>query len=218
MPYRPQTSLTHAIFSILIFVCCTSTFGLEVQTPYSFSQKPYLHPKIIQDLSTWSSDKGDQIVAINIIDAMGSNRYFGDVKTEESAQSHPFVFHEDREKCDESTCANPPFFGYRLLGTTPSGVTVLITKSGGGGTGIFESLLLVSFDKDKGFSYDKKADVLRLNRDRLLLKKLSEFPLGDRRIGKISLRGDTIHIGKDASKSSGGLFAQGAAIKVEYGR
>jgi len=32
--------------------------------PYSFVQAPYIHPEIVQDLTTWPSDQGDWIIAI----------------------------------------------------------------------------------------------------------------------------------------------------------
>jgi len=41
---------------------------------FTFKGHP-IHPAIIQDLTTWISDGGDQVISINLADSMRSNRY-----------------------------------------------------------------------------------------------------------------------------------------------
>jgi hypothetical protein len=180
-----------------IVACCTafagcSARGGEAEAPCSFSRPPFVHPKVIEDLSTWLSDSGDQVVAINLLDAQGSNRYHGDVLARESPGEAPFVY--VREGAE--------MFGYRHVGTTTSGVEVLRTASCGGGTGVFVNLMLVRLDRDLGVTADWDRLVVRPERRRLLLRKLGEIALGDRWDGTLRIEGDKLFVGKDE-----GVFA-----------
>ena len=62
--------------------------------PFSFGHAPFISPRIIQDLSAWISDHGDQIVAINVLESQDSNRYFGNVQVRKVEGQPPFVFNE----------------------------------------------------------------------------------------------------------------------------
>jgi hypothetical protein len=110
--------------------------------PCSFSCAPFVHPNIIQDLTTWLSDTGDQVVAINLLDAQESNRYSGDVHVRATGGSFPYVYvkKEDGE------------FAYRYVGTTESGIHVVETSDRGSGSGMFNSLLLLTIELDSGIS------------------------------------------------------------------
>src|SRR5512134_2511919 len=127
----PVASLSGAVLAwcILLAGCSASSRRAEA-IPYSFSKPPYVHPKIIEDLSTWLSDSGDQVVAINLLDAQGSNRYHGDVLTREAPGEAPFVYVRDGRET----------FGYEHVGMTRSGIHVLRTSACGGGTGVFVNL------------------------------------------------------------------------------
>lgn len=184
---------------------------------YFFDHKPFIQPKIIEDLSTWVSDTGEQVVAINLPGSMGTNRYFADIKTDGNAR--PFVYYEDTDACQDAQCpGGPPSFGYRLIGRTPSGIYVLFTESSGGGSGRFRNLLLVSLTKDKGLSFNKKTDVLRLDRARWLIRRLAEITLGDRYEGDIRVQGNEIHVGRDRYSHSAGFFPKDTTLKLELTR
>ena len=47
---------------------------------YSFITPEFINPQILDDLSGWLSDTGDQIVSINISESNRSNRYHGRLK------------------------------------------------------------------------------------------------------------------------------------------
>jgi hypothetical protein len=95
---------------------------------------------------------------------------------------------------------------------------VLLTNFSGGGSGQFRNLLLVSLEKDKGLSYDKKNNALRLDRERWIIKKLDEIVLGDRYDGKITVKGNELRIGKDNFTGSGGEIKKDTTLKIEVVR
>ncbi|MCK5708612.1 MAG: hypothetical protein KAI43_13270 [Candidatus Aureabacteria bacterium] len=163
------------------------SFATEQKVEYFFNKKPYISPRIIQDLSTWISDGGDQVVAINLKDSQGSNRYFGDVFVNGTEGKSPFVY---TEKGSES-------FGYRYVGVTDSGVYVLYFEDDTGGSGSFRSLMFVIFEHDKGITIDWDNSSINSTKERLLIKKLGEVALGDRWFGDLKLEGNKLYIGKD---------------------
>jgi hypothetical protein len=202
---------------IAVLICGTLFAAQRNNVQYFFDKKPYIHPRIIEDLTTWISDSGEQVVAINLLESMNTNRYYGDIK--ESGKKPPFIYYEKTGECKETGCLNgPPSFGYQFIGKSSSGVIVLLTESSGGGTGLFTNLLLVSVEKDKGLSYDQKNKMLRLNRERWLIKKLGDIALGDRYDGNISVKGDVLLIGKDKNSYPSGLFKKDTAIKIDLVR
>jgi hypothetical protein len=186
---------------------CQSTYSIssrlsERELQYSFSKPPYIHPKIIQDLITWISDTGDQIIEINLVDAQDSNRYFGDILVKEVPNGpFPFVYVEERHAEDVA----PPYFGYRYVGTTTSGIHVLRTALDGGGSGTFVTLVFLSIHREKGASFVQDNGPRPPSIDRVVLHKEGEFALGDRWEGNLSVRGNTVFIGKDRGWFSGSM-------------
>lgn len=164
----------------------TFTIGEGDDSTCSFISRPFIHPTIIKDMMCWLSDLGDQVVAINLVEAQGSNRYFGDIKVRELEGSHPYV--EVRVGRDD--------FGYRYVGQTSSGVHVLATSSSGG-SATFRNLLLLKVEEDKGCSVDWDRKLVSLDKRRLLLRKIGQISLGDRWGGELSVKGNELLIGKD---------------------
>ena len=160
----------------------------SVGWPYSFVQAPFVHPRIVGDLSTWLSDVGDQVVAINLLDAQRSNRYSGSISVDEFDERCPYVYWEaDGERSE---------FGCQYVGMTESRVHVLYTSSSGGGSGVFKSLMILAITSDAGIDWNGHA-VLRDDRERLLVNKLGEFGLGDRWAGDLRVGGNTLTLGPD---------------------
>jgi hypothetical protein len=85
-------------------------------------------------------------------------------------------------------------FSYTVEGVTENGVFVLQAQEwGGGGTGVFPSLLFVRIRQDMGFG-ELKDDKLDLTRKRILIEILGEIPLGDRVSSDIKIDGNTVMI------------------------
>ena len=157
------------------------------ENPCSFSSPPYVHPKIIEDLMTWISDRGDQVVAINLLEAQDSNRYSGEVVVREVPGKGPLV----------CVCSEKEEFAYQHIGRTTSGIHVLCTSDWRGGSDVFKNLLLLRIEDDKGLAVDWGRQSVHLSRRRLLLRKLGEIGLGDRWAGELKVKGNELFIGTD---------------------
>ena len=203
----------------LAFVGCASPSSWHVDVPredfqYSFTRAPYIHPTIIQDLTSWLSDGGDQVVAINLLEAQNSNRYFGEVHVRKMAGEHPFVYVKgDKEQ-----------FGYQYVGKTESGVHVLYTSDWGGGSGVFKCLMFVVFERDRGTFTHPDRPLIDLGRERLLIKKLGETTLGGTYAGRLEITGNQLLIGKDtgwfsvSGGTGGGGPTQDVSLRLDITR
>jgi hypothetical protein len=164
------------------------------QEYFSYSGQP-IHPKIIEDLTTWLSDGGDQVVSISLDDSQQCNRYFGDIKIKPIEGENPYIFYREEGS----------YFGYQYLGNTDSGVNILGISESGGGSGIFKSLLFVKIEEDYGITFNDDTNVIKKDRKRILVKKLGSVILGDRYSGELKIEGNRLLIGKDT-----GDFANGS--------
>ncbi|HLK91961.1 MAG TPA: lysozyme inhibitor LprI family protein [Polyangia bacterium] len=184
---------------------------------YSFTKAPFVSPKIINDLSTGVADQGDQVLAIDLSDSEESNRYAGDVKVVKTGNRNPYV--ATREEPVEGDSEPPPEFGYRFVGRTASGIDVLFTSESGGGSGVFESLMLVRVSEETGapsITPDSgPRQTMTFRGKRLVIRKLGEIGLGDRWDGELGVRGDEISIGADRGWFSDRTKTPGRVVKVE---
>jgi hypothetical protein len=149
-----------------------------------------INPMIIKDLSTWISDGGDQVVAINLLQSQNTNRYFNyrDYKIEKHGKY--FSVKLDLPLEDQDSTA---FFKYTVEGVTDNGVFVIKTVENGGGSGYFYNLLFVRIREDSGFG-NIENEKLALNRKRILIEKLGEIPLGDRTSPDIKVEKNNVRI------------------------
>jgi uncharacterized protein len=164
---------------------------IEDPTSLSFVKPPYINPQIVEELTTWTSDHGDQVVAINLADSQKSNRFFGGALTGKGSGKNPFVYYQSK-----FNLAHVPDheFGYIYLGQTASGVHVLHIKSCCE-AGMPQELLFVTIEPDLALSApdpSNKTMVLKRDRKRLLIRKLGAFRLGDHWGGKVELRGGDV--------------------------
>lgn len=81
------------------------------------------------------------------------------------------------------------FVEYRHIGTTRNGLHILVVMVDGGGSGVFEDVLWVKLVRDTVWEDGKK-------RDRTMLVRMGQFPLGDRDDGVVILNGAKLSIGK----------------------
>lgn len=172
----------------------------------SFDKEPFINPKIIHDLTTWLADTGNQVVAIDLLDAQNSNRYFCELKIEHIRNKNPIISYQDE---DGET------FAYQLIGKTETNIYVLRTCEYGQGSGVFEELLFVKLEKEKFINYSPNTASLNLTSERLVIKKLGSIPLGDRYDGEIKIEGDKLFIEKDENNFSG-VFNKDTVIKLDY--
>jgi len=200
MTIRIKFALACALFS------ATSCFAGAEEPAYSFAKAPFIHPAIIKDLSTWLSDNGDQVVAINLLDSVESNRYHGEIGV--SGKKNPSVSYINKDDEDDED----EWFAYRLVGRLDNGVYVLRISDG-----YFMSLLLVTIEQDQGLLLDEKFQLVP--KKRVLIKKFSEISLGYKYGGDVTTRGNTIYIQADLMPDgSPGLFPVDTTVRVQRGR
>jgi uncharacterized protein len=186
--------------------------GREVS--YSFTKAPFINPKIINDLATELSDEGDQVLAINLSDSETSNRYACDVKVAKTGNRYPYVYSQDPVEGSD----RPAEFGYRYVGRTTTGLDVLFTSESGGGSGVFEGLMLVRLSEESGApSFEPTSgsvQTLTFRKKRLVIKKVGEIGLGDRWDGILTVSGNEISIGKDTGALSRVEEAPARVVKI----
>ena len=207
--------------ALFILTACTaradeSNFDVPaVDAPYSFVRAPFVHPRIVKDLSTWLSDAGDQVVAVNLVDSQRSNRYFGAVGVVEAEGKCPYVYWDDPEEASVR-------FGYRYVGMTDSGVHVLFTSDIGGGSGRFVNLMLFTIEFDNGIvccDWDRQTTI-KADKKRIIMRKLGEIGLGDRWSGELRITGNDLHVGRDegwfteSGGTGGGWLSYNRAARV----
>ncbi len=165
--------------------------------PYSFTNEPFVNPRLIDDLLSWISDSGDQVVAINLLEAQNCNRYSSTAERWDNERaktlwgSNPVVGYNERGE------GNSGWLSYVSLGQTDSGVHVLVISQNTGGSMTLRRLLFLTVESDMGLSHDWDDPVIRQTRPRLLLKSLGNIVLGDRWAGTLRVEGNQLLVGAD---------------------
>ena len=147
-----------------------------------------INPMIIKELSSWISDTGDQVTAISLEDSQKSNKFFCEHYTI-TKEGHFFNVKSSNnpENLDEETQ-----FNYTVHGVTKDGIFILETTDWSGGTGVFSHVLFVRFRQDMAFETGNKT--VTLSRNRLLIEKMGEIPLGDRTYSEFTLKRNILTI------------------------
>jgi hypothetical protein len=153
---------------LFVFILLGVTAHAQQIGEWSFTKEPFINPRIIEDLSTWISDNGDQVVAINLLESQNCNRYFVDsILSRPRDSGFPLVYYNRDRK--EGWPNFPDFFGYQYVGQTKNGIYVLHTTDQEGGALRSEEILFLKVEKDKGLDDNAKP------KERLLLKKIGEI-------------------------------------------
>ena len=160
-----------------------------------------VHPKIIEDMITWISDSGDQTVAINLEDSQGSNKYnFYEGLSASIVNKNLWVKIEHDDG----------FFSYDFHGVSDNGIMVLGTAENGGGSGVFQQLMLfrikevavlelqhdtleedISWSPSTDYGYEilksKNSRISKSDKKIIYLEKVYKFLLGDRNYHSVSI-------------------------------
>jgi hypothetical protein len=124
-----------------------------------------------------------------------SNRFFGDLSIKE-IEREKWVWYD-----------NPKgwYFAYKCIGTSPSGIHILLCQDNGGGSGVFISLIFLILQTDEAL---KQSGEKLEKHHRVLLKTLGSIGLGDRYYGQVSYENNVLKVGKDLSPMKhGGLIS-----------
>lgn len=180
---------TPLILSVLISVSCSTSAESQALSEFRFQGKP-IHPGAIQLLIGHLADLLPVITAVELEGWTRSNECRAGSITRDDFQEW-----ESSEK---------QVFGYDHIGTTKSGSHVLTTyEYGGGGSGIWEYLILVRLHVERTSEGGE-------TRARTILKSVGGIFLGDREGSLVSLAGNRITIapgrGSRASRTESLVF------------
>lgn len=145
---------------------------VQIDKDFTYRGKS-IHPRAIKDLTSWVADTLPGPIAVDVAGTFDTIRYFGDYKIQENGN----VFIDLTQEPLEDT----GWFSYRHLGRLANGLHVIRTFDNGGGTGVFQSILLLECLID----YEYKDNGQR--RSMLILRRRGEFGIGDRYDGKITV-------------------------------
>jgi hypothetical protein len=162
----------------------------EANEHFAFRGKP-INPLAIHELLPWLSDTLPGPVAVDIAGTYGSNRYSGQYTKGKDGTVSIDLKAEGRSSAENGPTAG--YLRYKRLGVLANGIQVLRTWENAGGSGLFNSLLLVRCVVD----YEYTGNGSR--RYRLVLWRVGECTLGDRYDGLIEVRSQSnrIRIGAD---------------------
>ena len=203
-------------------------------TKYSFTSMPLIHPKIVSDLLGYTSDTGDQVVAINLRDSNTSNRYFGDVATspplDSMEPSWSWVYSVDPKPNSNRTAESGLYpwhayrgltwYAYRYTGSTQSGLDVIHARRSSGVAGVENYVVFTRMEVDRGVDYPPPRELERHApagpevRDRELIRLVGRISLGDRWLGTVEVEeNDVVVRGRDLYErcESGGVTGLEAA-------
>jgi hypothetical protein len=156
-------------------------FAGDLSSParqFYFNGKP-IHPLLIKKFEPWVSDARPPIVTeLNLTAAWDSNEYAANFKT-------------DSDGTVSIAIPEGGSFSYRPLGTSSKGVHILRTFSSGGGSGVFQAVLLLRTQTRLA----PLADGVKTS-EQVFLQVLRRFPLGDRDDAEVTVKEDRVLIGK----------------------
>jgi hypothetical protein len=151
----------------------TQPSRIDEANVFQFRGRP-IHPACVMQLGT---ELSDSFPAVGAVDVAGCT----------DTRQHLAVF-TVRDGWIRMDLKDGGWFAYRHLGVSSGGTHVLQTQSSGGGTGLFEDLLLIRFHRDRVRENGKV-------RDRLLITSVGSFTLGDRDDGEITFGGNKVILG-----------------------
>ncbi len=169
---------------LLVFSLCTAFLLIvsikaenDKHAVVYLDKEPYVNPKMIEDMTAWLSDLGDQVIALDLLGSQNSNRYVCHIRTRDTGDQLPFVYYEEGQRS----------FGYQYIGKTSGGIDVIHTIASDSGSGVFHELMFVVFENDKYLSFNDNRSIADYSANRQILKKIGAVPLGEGFQGSLTI-------------------------------
>ncbi len=163
---------------------------LEAQAHFTFAGHP-IPPCFLTDFAGGpdaddfgTAPVGNRISAVAVQGLFDVKESYNDWELDPIIDDNGVHWVNARHREDPAFC-----FGYRFLGTTPSGVTVVETYGRTGGSGTFLGAMFLRFEMQT-VSVAKKD-----RKDRLVMRFLDEYTWGDRVYRDLKLTGNTLWLG-----------------------
>ncbi len=185
-------SLTARLVSCSVLYMATLGFSSEPST--SFTNKPFVHPKLVEELVSAPFEKSgsDQVVAVDLFGSRGANRYCcEEYAVVDDPGRGAYVSYEKWEDGRHHS------FGYQFVGQSDSGIVVLHARESDGGSGVWHQLLFLTIVEDHGLEVSPDGKSLNLTKHRSLVKKLGCHFLDDRWKGFLKVEGNSLFIGEN---------------------
>ncbi len=176
---------------------------VEAQSHFTFKGKP-IPPFFIADFyggpgasDFWLRETGSRIsaVAVEGLFIKGDGSYVGSV-IEDRRDAGGFIsFYPPSDEPDRPR--GNGYFGYKFVGTTPSGVTVLENIGNTGGSGTCVGVVFIRFEMESiGVTEAAK-------QERLVMRFLGAKSWGDRVYRDVKLAGNELRLGPETSHLPG---------------
>jgi hypothetical protein len=147
----------------------------EARHNFTYQGKP-IHPKLVQQLLGSLAEPRPVIAAVDLTAAaMSSDFAQADIKENGDNVSYGIKTGDIVES-----------FEYRRLGISGNGTTVLITADSGGGSGTFEDLVFLKFER---------CTIIGSEYPQISMRIVGRYPLGDRDQRQVTVLKDRVIIG-----------------------
>lgn len=144
----------------------------EANKKFFYNGEP-ISPELVNEFLPWLSDENPITITVDVVAAYQTNEYNGAIEYNDSIAK--VIYGEN-------------IFEYKYLGKLKNGIHVVDFYRGESNSGIFETLLFISFRIRKNFDDSEKLS------DQLLMSLEKSYIVGDRQNAKITLTKNTVII------------------------
>jgi hypothetical protein len=164
----------------------------EANAKFTYKGKP-IHPFLVGKFYNWMSDRRPPIVTtVDVAASFDTNEY----RQKDIEKRGNWWFAEKKETYNKDTI-NHDIYGYHWLGRLANGCHVVEMGWGGGGSGFFEDLMVITFSEGT-IMRDGEKD------NQLLMTVIETQSLGDRYEGDIKVYPDKVIIPPSKDQRGGG--------------
>ncbi len=172
-----RTLVVRSLFLLLV------TAAVSLAEPLVYQGKT-VHPGCIYELTPEVADTHPINAAVDLEGCHDSNRHCGDFTEEKGV-----ITYRDEALFDQG------YFAYESVGRTKNGIDVVHIYHNSGGSGMFQVLLMLRFEKQRIMQNNEM-------RERTLLKALGHHVLENAFRGHIRILGDKVVIKADQGTSA----------------